>query len=300
MPVEPPDLDAISERCDAATPGPWDARWAEPKDEPDRLAKAILLSTEHDRQSATSSTAWRLIAGDDDWVNLGFFGNGLTSKDNALFIAHAREDVPALAAALVAARERAETAEKMFFDTIALDLEHVERARAAEAEVVRLREALERLVYRDDEILWSAASWAAARAALADTEETNDMTDPVEPPEVAAWKQATLLKNQTDEFNIMRTGNALAAALVAAREEYEIAHRGRTHDLRALRRERDEAGHLRKELELILDAGDEADRLREALRAIFDSVVLDRGGIERTDAITSARAALAATEETKP
>jgi len=36
----------------------------------------------------------------------------------------------------------------------------------ARAERDRLREALERLVYRDDEIFWSAASWAAARAAL--------------------------------------------------------------------------------------------------------------------------------------
>ena len=44
----------------------------------------------------------------------------------------------------------------------------------------------------------------------------------------------------------------------------------------------------------------EVVRLREALQAIFDSVVLDRGGIERTDAITSARAALAVPEEPNP
>ena len=38
---------------------------------------------------------------------------------------------------------RAETAERMFFDTIALDLEHVERARAAEAERDEARRLLE-------------------------------------------------------------------------------------------------------------------------------------------------------------
>jgi len=55
------------------------------------------------------------------------------------------------------------------------------------------------------------------------------------------------------------------------REEYEIAHRGRTHAIRALHRTEAEAGHLRKELELILDAGDEADRLRHALEQILNA-----------------------------
>jgi len=75
------------------------------------------------------------------------------------------------------------------------------------------------------------------------------MTDPVEPPEVAAWKQATLLKNQTDEFNVMRRGNALAAALVAAREEYEVAHRSRMHAIDALYRVEAERDRLREALQ---------------------------------------------------
>jgi len=58
----------------------------------------------------------------------------------------AEAEVERLNEVVVAARERADTAEKMFFDTIALDLEHVERARAAEAEVVRLRRALQQIV----------------------------------------------------------------------------------------------------------------------------------------------------------
>ena len=117
-PVEPPDLDAIRERCDAATPGPWDARWAEPNDKPDRLAKVILLSTKHDRQSATSS---RFTQSSSSPAMSRFFGNGLTSKDNALFIAHAREDVPALAAALVAARAERDEARRLL-EAALLDL----------------------------------------------------------------------------------------------------------------------------------------------------------------------------------
>jgi len=72
--VEPPDLDAIRERCDAATPGPW------------------------------------FIEGDyvmdryrDELIGLGSFSVHPQAALDAEFIAHAREDVPALAAALVAA-----------------------------------------------------------------------------------------------------------------------------------------------------------------------------------------------------
>jgi len=84
------------------------------------------------------------------------------------------------------------------------------------------------------------------------------MTDPVEPPEVAAWKAVRNADGCWDDIvnHQVTAGDALAAALVAAREEYEVAHRGRMHAIDALHRveaERDEARAERV-------------RLREALR----------------------------------
>ena len=100
------------------------------------------------------------------------------------------------------------------------------------------------------------------------------MTDPVEPPEVTAWKQATRLESQTGAFRMMRAGDALAAALVAAREEHEIAHRGRMHAIDALHRAEvvrlslARRSALRRADWRIVAAEAERDRLRETLRAI--------------------------------
>jgi hypothetical protein len=108
---EPLDLDAIRAAEAAATPGPWEARWAEPADEPERFAAAIRLSIEHDAEGDTASTAWRLIATEvpeDEWLNLGFMGNGSSSAANTAFIAGARSWVPALVAEVERLRQYAQ------------------------------------------------------------------------------------------------------------------------------------------------------------------------------------------------
>jgi len=79
-PVEPPDLDAIRERCGAATPGPWHAV------EANRMSSRVQWDVEEAADLEALAGCW--------WGD---------AEANAKFIAHAREDVPALAAALVAA-----------------------------------------------------------------------------------------------------------------------------------------------------------------------------------------------------
>jgi len=107
-PVEPPDLDAIRKRCDTATPGPWHAV------EANRMSSRVQWDVEEAADLEALAGCW--------WGD---------AEANAKFIAHAREDVPALAAALVAASGRAET---------------------AEAERDRLREALHEVGERTDYI----------------------------------------------------------------------------------------------------------------------------------------------------
>ena len=85
------------------------------------------------------------------------------------------------------------------------------------------------------------------------------MSDPVAPPEVVLWNKAAAVQ---DEELLFYAGQALAAALVAAREEYEVAHRGRMHAIDALQRveaERDEARDLLKAalLDLVVEEDDD-------------------------------------------
>lgn len=81
------DLDAIEARCDAATPGPW-------------------------RDDETDNNGQRLIFGDnaDDWIALlphQCVESIRVERDrDAAFIAHAREDLPALVAEVRRVRPR--------------------------------------------------------------------------------------------------------------------------------------------------------------------------------------------------
>ena len=72
---EPFDLDAIQARADAATPGRWD---------PD------IVPVEHGERHRVTQYAG----------SGAFFDINVRSEADAEFIAHAREDVPALVAAL--------------------------------------------------------------------------------------------------------------------------------------------------------------------------------------------------------
>jgi len=80
------DLAAIRARCEAATPGPW------------KVVKASRLT---DRWGAV----WGHVGVETDFQcnrsdQAIFYSQGHCSPANAAFIAHAREDIPALLAAL--------------------------------------------------------------------------------------------------------------------------------------------------------------------------------------------------------
>ena len=89
-----PDLDAIRARCEAATPGPWTAYNANE-------------GTEYQPAWEVANDAFHNPPADEDapWIAV-HLETGI--KDDAEFIAHAREDVPALLAALASSRAEVE------------------------------------------------------------------------------------------------------------------------------------------------------------------------------------------------
>jgi hypothetical protein len=82
--VSPEELAAIKERLAAATPGPWDAVWEVCYGWEVRAAAAERPGYE----SGSLAAVWKRDRGDSD----------LLAQPDAEFIAHAREDVPALVA----------------------------------------------------------------------------------------------------------------------------------------------------------------------------------------------------------
>lgn len=107
-----PDLRALAE---AATPGPWGARYFDDGDKAEARRFAVAL------EMSAGDITYRLIAGaadacqqeggSEDWLNLGFMGNGPTSGANAAYIAAASPDVIlALLDEIDALRDVAETA----------------------------------------------------------------------------------------------------------------------------------------------------------------------------------------------
>lgn len=106
------DLRALAE---AATPGPWGARYFDDGDKAESRRFAVAL------EMSAGDITYRLIAGaadacqqeggSEDWLNLGFMGNGPTSGANAAYIAAASPDVIlALLDEIDALRDVAETA----------------------------------------------------------------------------------------------------------------------------------------------------------------------------------------------
>lgn len=92
MPDVTPDLDAIRKRAEAATPGPW---YLERHDQEDGSIAYEVWSHE---------PYYRIISTTDEDNEKNVYN----AKNVADFIAHAREDIPALLSALTAEKERAD------------------------------------------------------------------------------------------------------------------------------------------------------------------------------------------------
>jgi hypothetical protein len=91
----PLDLDAIRTRADAATVGPW-------REEHGRIYAPDAVTTPHDDGSIPSlAMVWGLGPSKYATAPTGCISSG-TEEANREFIAHAREDVPALLSALEA------------------------------------------------------------------------------------------------------------------------------------------------------------------------------------------------------
>ena len=110
-----PRLDAIRERVEAATPGPWRSTTEGSHDQKHAAAKAYeavmarRLADAPDIQFTDMS--WVRTEG-DDWLNVAMTANGPTAPENAVFIAAAREDVPLLLAEVERLRGALETAHR--------------------------------------------------------------------------------------------------------------------------------------------------------------------------------------------
>ena len=93
-------LGAIRARCEAATPGPWDCWW-----------KGNTI-----KQHTVKSISYDGIPS----VNIC---SGISPKtENAAFIAHARQDIPALLAALEAAEVRVKALERAILKTLDIEV----------------------------------------------------------------------------------------------------------------------------------------------------------------------------------
>src|SRR5690606_5031629 len=114
------DLDAIRERAEAATPGPWEAREGDLEGKPASEYVRTLLAN-RERDETTSGRLFLTLAPNPIDPERGatvvpaLTGDGPQAEANATFIAHTRTDVPALlaevdrlATALVAAEGRLE------------------------------------------------------------------------------------------------------------------------------------------------------------------------------------------------
>lgn len=116
-PVKPLGLDAIRARADAATSGPWVVHH-ENAHFPDE-ADVVYMTSKSDFEPIRSNGSYA-----ED--------SGYMSNENAEFIAHAREDIPALLAALAAEKARADSMTQLCDTNI--ESAQLWKARADEAE----------------------------------------------------------------------------------------------------------------------------------------------------------------------
>lgn len=104
------DLDAIKARAEAATEGPW--MYGQPADDCEETCAEWMANTATDPDGPATGlwTAWTTCTSCTGVLITSITGDGPTSRENAEFIAHAREDVPMLVAEverLRAERDRA-------------------------------------------------------------------------------------------------------------------------------------------------------------------------------------------------
>ena len=92
--LTPEELEAIRRRAAAATPGPW--KW---------WTSNSWNRLKRDDRGVTQNVAEPFVSRSDNHPGLSI------NEEDMAFIAHAREDIPALLSAIDAAIERAEKAE---------------------------------------------------------------------------------------------------------------------------------------------------------------------------------------------
>lgn len=92
------DLDAIEARAEAATDGPWNFAYAPNPEAGDETKAEYLANTCDPNSPEPLWVCWTPDpeGGSDDYVIPALTGDGPTSRSNVEFIAHARDDVPAL------------------------------------------------------------------------------------------------------------------------------------------------------------------------------------------------------------
>jgi len=125
------DLDAITARSEAATPGPWEHLTAPAEDDTSSLAEWMADTLTGGERLHVLTAAGQ---GEYAYIVPALTGDGPAAPANADFIAHAREDVPALVTAVRGLRaEREEAREEATWATLAADTqrERADRLQAA-------------------------------------------------------------------------------------------------------------------------------------------------------------------------
>lgn len=151
------DLDAIRARTAAASPGPW---------QPDvKLVRRGGRGGVHSVEQLWVDSPGRCVC------NVGLAEYAAVEHD-AVFIAHAREDVPALIAEVERLREREKNLTGAYETAWAHHEERVRQLNEAQAEVELLRAAMERIVaWYGERGIWAVGDepLGIAREALGGT-----------------------------------------------------------------------------------------------------------------------------------
>lgn len=140
-------LNAIKERVTKATKGPWEVAY----DTDDRDHVVDIWFDGEDNGHAE--------------IHDNNFGN---APYNAKFISHAREDVPALVAEVERLQKLLNTEKQNYVDHLKETKDQLNRVTTLDSEVLRLREALEKVMEVEAPIMevWETQAHKIAREAL--------------------------------------------------------------------------------------------------------------------------------------